>query len=260
MSIINEQDLVRLRKDKEFAKEALLNRSDELLKSSIELLAKKPEIKNEIINSIGYSIDTHLNTKDKLKVIHKLSKDVRSSSITGFRNIFALGTIKYNEFLAEFTSTLDWIEAKEEGKILEREDILKELLQKKDKIEENNTDRGFLSKLNENQIQGLYDKLIKFKYIDKDTLSEDFEAIFKNELLPKKFTKVKWICLWRGKPNQTSLREFLKATMLLSSLEPSQVAIDACFTDSFRNKIVLGKNKTTASTNRWTKKFRSMVS
>jgi hypothetical protein len=261
MNNFNEHDFIRLRKDKGFANEVLLYQSKGLLKSAFDLFVKKPEMKKDLINSICYSVDKHLSTKNKFKVIHAILNERGNLQIIGLRNLNSIGSSEIIDFFEELTNTFNWIEDKEEGKILEREDFLKELLQNKDIIKENNTLQGFLTKLSDTQIDNLYKKLIADKYIARDTILIDFKAIFKNELLPKNFKKIKWISMSRGKkPHQTSLREFLKATMVFIAKEPDQNAIDSCFTDSFGDKIVLGKNKSTPSTERWSKRFKSMVS
>jgi hypothetical protein len=254
------QDFIRLRKDKVFANEVLLYQSRGLMKSAIDLLVKKPEMKKDLINSICYSVDKHLSTKDKFKVIHAILNERGNLQIIGLRNLNSISSSEIIDFFEELTNTFNWIEDKEEGKILEREDILKELLQNKDIMEENNTGKGFLSNLTDTQIDNLYKKLITGKYIDKNTILKDFKAVFNNELLPKNFKKIKWILMSRvKKPHQTSLREFLRVTMLFMKKEPDQDTIDWCFSDIHGNNIVLGKNKTTASTEYWTKKFKLMV-
>lgn len=259
MSDFSEQYFSRLRKDKDFANEVLLYKSHELLKSAFDLYLKEPDRMNEIINSIGYSIDKHLNTKNKLKVIHVILKEMGSLQVIGLRNLYFIGNNKITEFNKELYNTLQGIEDREEGKLQEREDILKEIHQRGETINDYTTRQGFQNTLTDKQIEILYNKL-KGKYIDNNTNLNDFKAIFKNELLPPDIKKVKWIFLNQKKgPNQTSLREFLKATMQFKTKEPDQNIIDNCFTDSKGDKLILGKNKASVYTERWAKKFRAMI-
>lgn len=134
------------------------------------------------------------------------------------------------------------------------------ILHSDEKQIENKNGKSFNSNLNENQIKSLFEKLLKNKYIDESTNFDHFKEIFKNMQLPLGFKKVKWINEnLRKKSNQTSLRAFLKATMIFETKEPDQLTIDSCFTDRHGEKIVLSKFKKSASTERWDKKFKAMI-
>jgi len=256
MSNFTEQDFSRLIIDKDFATEILLYNSHELLRSAYNLYSKEPDRMNAIINMIGYAVETHLDTKDKLNVIHTLSKEMRSGVVLGLRNMYFLGSLKITEFNKVLNCVLAHIENKEEGRIQERADILKEIQPKKKNI----TRKGFQSTLTDEQIKFLYNK-VKGEYIDDKTFLKDFKAIFKTEQLPKSFIKVKWIFLNpKKRAHQTSLREFLKAAMQFETKEPDQNIIDNCFTDSNGDKLILGKNKVSAYTERWAKRFKTMIS
>jgi hypothetical protein len=143
MSNFTEQDFSRLIIDKDFATEILLYNSHELLRSAYNLYSKEPDRMNAIINMIGYAVETHLDTKDKLNVIHTLSKEMRSGVVLGLRNMYFLGSLKITEFNKVLNCVLARIENKEEGRIQERADILKEIQPKKKNI----TRKGFQSTL-----------------------------------------------------------------------------------------------------------------
>jgi hypothetical protein len=257
MSDFNEQYFSRLRKDKDFANEVLLYKSHELLKIAFDLYLKEPDRMNEIINSIGYSIDKHLNTKNKLKVIHVISKEMGSLQVIGLRNLYFIGNTKITEFNKKLYNTLQWIEDKEEGKIQERDDILKALQQKQKNIFTDTSLTGFQSTLADEKVELLYNQLLD-KYIDKETKLDYFKAIFKNDSLPDGFKPVKWIFQNKKKqPHKTALREFLALALGKS---PDQKTINICFTDRKGGKIQLAKPKKDLYTDYWAKKFRTMIS
>jgi hypothetical protein len=235
----NEQDFSRLIEEKDFANEVLLHKSHDLLRSAFDLYSKEPDKMNDVIYSIDISIDKHFNTKDKLKVIHILSQELKSFSIVGIRNLYKMGSVKVIEFINELSNTLIRMQDREEGKILEREDIYKNLHQKKV-----NPDYckqiGFKSAFTDEQLAKHHQEL-SGKYISKNTNLANYIAVFKGTSLPVKFVPIKWILLNDKKdPNKTALREFL--TLALGK-SPDQKTIDICFTDRNGEKIKLAKPK-----------------
>jgi hypothetical protein len=117
---------------------------------------------------------------------------------------------------------------------------------------------GFNSDLSDSQIEILFDFLLG-SFIDEKTEIGNFINVFKNSELPNFFMPVKWIHSYRGKPNQTSLREFLKVAMCFDSQNPPQTLIDNCFSDAMGNPIIIAKYKRSMNTERWNKKFRLLI-
>lgn len=115
---------------------------------------------------------------------------------------------------------------------------------------------GFKSKLIEKQIEKIWNLLIANEFIDEDTLLKNFKAIFSKKKLPADFVAVKWIHLnKRKKPNQTSLREFLKVCMVFETMQPDQETTDTCISDINGGKIVFSGFKKDHYTEHYRKKF-----
>jgi len=244
MSNFNEQDFKRLINDKDFAFEMLMYNSHELLRSAYNLYSEEPNRMNEIINTISFAVEIHLNTKDKYKVIHALSTEIRSLPVLGIRNLYSLGSAKIVAFNNELDKALAYIEIKEEGKIQERAEILKKILPK------NNSRIGFDTELSVERIKIVYNAFKGGNIIDKSTKYTDFSEVFRKSILPNSFQEVKWILLNRaGKPHKTALREFL--TLALGK-SPDQKTINSCFTDRQGHKILLAKPKINEFSNYYT--------
>lgn len=232
----NEQDFSRLEKDKDFANEILLYYSDEMLRAAYNLYRKEPNKMNEIIGTIGYAVDKHLDTKEKFKVIHALSTEKSSGAVFGFRNLHSLGASKMLEFNSALDEMLNYIEIKEEGRLQERNEILHP---KKKNIIAYDTLKGFQTSLTATELIVLYASLIKGRYIDKGTKLTNFIAVFSDSYLPKDFIPVKWILVNREqKPHKTALREFLTLALGVS---PNKKTVRTCFTDGIGNEILLLK-------------------
>lgn len=239
MSKYNEQDFSRLRKDKDFANEVLLFRTSELLIGAVELYLNDPTQKDNVVNSISYAVEKHLNSKNKFKVIHDIYKEIRK--VTVIKRLMPSNNNKIENFIRALDSTLQWIEDKEEGKIQEREEILMEMHQKAENIILYNTLTGFQTTLTDEEIRIHHDKLIKGGYIDKSTKLINYTAVFRDLFLPDEFIPVKWILLTpKKKPHKTALREFL--TLALGKA-PDQKTINICFTDRNGSIIKLAKPK-----------------
>lgn len=244
MDGFTEQDFERLIEDKGFAEEALLFKSNEMLRSAYQLCSKEPEKRDKIIRLISWAILTHLNSKDKFKVIHALSLGMRSGFVLGLRNLYSLGASKVIEFNNALGDSLSYIEIKEGGKVLERKEIIKELNQKGKNIAR----KGFKTELTHERIKTLFEAL-KGEYIDKGTKLKNFTAVFRDSPLPEDFLEVKWILENReGRPHKTALREFL--TFVLGK-SPNQKITTDCFLDRYGMVIQLSKPKVSQASNHY---------
>jgi hypothetical protein len=239
MGNYGEQDFNRLIKDKDFAFEVLLYNSHDLLRSAFNLYSKEPSKMNDIIYSIDISVDNHLSTKNKLKVIHDLLLELEHFSVVGTKNLYLIGSTKIIDFKRELSNTLQLILEREEGKILGTEDIFKMLHPKKDSIDYSK-ETGFSCNLTDEQLT-IHHKELLGKYIDKYTSQKNYIAVFRRSFLPVKFIPIKWILLNdKKRPNKTALREFL--TLALGK-SPYQKTISICFTDQKGHEILLAKPK-----------------
>jgi hypothetical protein len=188
MNESDEQFFIRLRKDKTFANEVLIFKSRELLKRAINFYCKEIGKKDDIINSIGYSIDKHLSSKDKFKVIHTIYIDSYNLSVLGIKNLFSIGSNALKEFIGALNNLLTDIEIREESKIYERSEIANLLQKVPKKTKEPLT--GFQSKCTDEMIEHLFNSF-SGDFIDSNTTLEQFRAIFKRSALPVGFS-IEW--------------------------------------------------------------------
>lgn len=184
----NEKFFLRLRKDKEFANETLLFEPHNLLKRAFDLLTADPGRIDEIISSIGYCVNKHLSSKNKIKVIHHLSHESANLSAIGLRNLYLLKSETINSFRDKLIDLLQFIDHKEEGKIIEREKILQMIT----KTPKNRKEplSGFVSSWNNEMIDLLYKSLLG-SYIEPDVTREQFADIFKPVPLSESFS-IEW--------------------------------------------------------------------
>ncbi|HAQ19233.1 MAG TPA: hypothetical protein DCR40_08380 [Prolixibacteraceae bacterium] len=241
--------------------------SSDFYKDALDFYSKKTgeDGRQMLIKGIAYLIvKIHLieDLYDVLKVWDSASSTIFSHEvfnrespnlITEFRievsNVFESKKQKILE-----SNKNELIRLKEEG--IKNKIIIDSLIKDK-KTELNTASYGFKSLLTEKQIDAFYEKMQDLYF---NTTIENFKAIFSNRLLPNGFEKIKWIDKNnKKKPNQTSLREFLKATMVFSSNEPPQDLINNCFTDSNGQKIILAKFKKDSYTIHYHKKFTSWI-
>lgn len=184
----NENFFLRLREDEAFANKTLLFEPHNLLKRAFDLLTAEPGRIDEIISSIGYSVDKHLSSKNKIKVAHHLSHESANFSVIGLRNLYLLKSETIISFKDKLNDLLQFIDYKEEGSIIEREKILQKIT--KTPMNRKKPLSGFVSSWN-NEMIGLLYKSLHGSYIDSNVTLEQFANIFKPVPLSESFS-IQW--------------------------------------------------------------------